>query len=174
MTPTILQIDVPGLDDRADALADILSACVAQGAAIGFMLPLSDAAARGFWTDAVRPEIAAGRRVLFGVTRGGDFLGAVQLLTAMPANQPHRAEIAKMVVHPRARRQGLGRLLMGAALDHARAIGKTLVTLDTRTGDAAEALYAAVGFQRAGVIPDYAWDPDGAARHGTTFMFARL
>lgn len=79
-----------------------------------------------------------------------------------------RAEIAKMIVHPRARRQGLGRLLMNTALDHARSLGKTLVTLDTRTGDVAEPLYTSIGFEAAGVISDFAWDPDGRARHGTT------
>jgi ribosomal protein S18 acetylase RimI-like enzyme len=79
-----------------------------------------------------------------------------------------------MVVHPRARRLGIGRALMKAVLDRARTLGKTLVTLDTRTGDAAEALYAAVGFEVAGVVPGFAWDPDGVARHATTYMYRRI
>ncbi len=79
-----------------------------------------------------------------------------------------------MIVHPRARRLGIGRSLMMRALDRARELGKTLVTLDTRTGDVAEPLYASVGFQVVGPIPDYAWDPDGKARHATTIMFRRI
>ena len=104
----------------------------------------------------------------------GDLVGTVQLITAMPPNQPHRCEIAKMIVHPRARRLGIGRSLMNRALHRARELGKTLVTLDTRTGDVAEPLYASVGFEVAGVIPDFAWDPDGKARHATTYMFRRI
>jgi GNAT superfamily N-acetyltransferase len=79
-----------------------------------------------------------------------------------------------MIVHPRARRLGIGRLLMNGALDRAHELGKTLVTLDTRTGDVAEPLHASVGFEVAGIIPDYAWDPDGNAKHATTYMFRRL
>jgi len=79
-----------------------------------------------------------------------------------------------MIVHPRARKLGIGRALMNRALDRARELGKTLATLDTRTGDVAEPLYASVGFEVAGVIPDYAWDPDGKAKHATTYMFRRL
>ena len=103
-----------------------------------------------------------------------EIVGTVQLLTVMPPNQPHRCEIAKMIVHPQARRLGIGRALMNEALDRARELGKTLVTLDTRTGDAAEPLYASVGFEVAGVIPDFAWDPDGKALHATTYMFRRI
>ena len=98
----------------------------------------------------------------------------MQLVLSMPPNQPHRAEIAKMIVHPAARRLGLGRALMEAALDAAKSRGKTLVTLDTRTGDTAEPLYRSVGFEVAGVIPDFAWDPDGRAMHGTTYMYRRI
>ena len=79
-----------------------------------------------------------------------------------------------MIVHPRARRLGIGRALMLRALERAEELGKTLVTLDTRTGDAAEPLYASVGFETAGIIPDYAWNPDGGATHATTYMFRRL
>ena len=79
-----------------------------------------------------------------------------------------------MIVHPRARRLGLGRALMTRAIDRARELGKTLITLDTRTGDVAEPLYASVGFEVAGVIPEYAWDPDGKAKHATTYMYRRI
>ena len=118
-------------------------------------------------------EFALGRQ-LRALHDGGEIVGTVQLLTAMPPNQPHRCEVAKMIVHPSARRLGIGRCLIARAIEHAEELGKTLVTLDTRTGDAAEPLYASVGFEVAGIIPDFAWDPDGRARHSTTYMFRRI
>jgi ribosomal protein S18 acetylase RimI-like enzyme len=174
-----LQMQVDALDGAAiarhlPALSRILADSVAEGAAVSFMAPLSRDDAARFWTRDVMPEVAAGRRVLFGAACDGALLGTVQLVTALPPNQPHRCEIAKMIVHPDARRRGIGRLLMSRALERARAIGKTLVTLDTRTGDVAEPLYRSVGFEVAGIIPDYAWDPDGRATHATTYMFRRL
>ena len=170
----LVELDAAGIRDRMDPLCRILVDSVADGAAISFMAPVSHEDAARFWSDAVIPEAAAGRRLVFGAERGGDLVGTVQLLTAMPPNQPHRCEIAKMIVHPAARRAGIGRALMTRALDRARDLGKTLVTLDTRTGDVAEPLYASVGFEVAGVIPDFAWDPDGRATHATTYMFRRL
>lgn len=170
----IVELDGPDLDRRLPALARILADSVAEGAAISFMAPVPPEEATAFWSRDVRSEVVAGRRLLFGAERGGDLVGTVQLVTAMPPNQQHRCEIAKMIVHPHARRLGIGRALMHRALDRARGLGKTLVTLDTRTGDVAEPLYAAVGFQVAGVIPGYARNPDGAALHATTYMFHQL
>ena len=169
-----VEINAPSIAARIEALSGILVESVGAGAAIGFMAPLSREDAARFWGDDIRREVAAGRRLLFGAERGGVLVGTVQLLTAMPPNQPHRCEIAKMIVHPDARRLGIGRALMTRALARARDLGRTLVTLDTRTGDVAERLYASVGFERAGIVPDYAWDPDGRRRHPTTFMFRRL
>lgn len=120
------------------------------------MAPLSYDDAARFWSRDVQPEVAAARWGLFGAEREGELVGTVQLTTAMPPNQPHRCEIVKIIVHPRARRLGIGRSLMNRALDRARELGKTLITLDTRTGDVAEPLYKFVGFEVAGVIPDYA------------------
>ena len=174
MTIDIIALDAQAVAARIDSLTHILVDSVDQGAAIGFLAPLGADDARRFWLEQVAPEIAARRRRLFAAERGGELVGTVQLLTAMPANQPHRGEIAKMIVHPAARRSGIGRRLMHHALGHAREIGKTLVTLDTRSGDVAQSLYASLGFQVAGVIPDYAWDADGKARHATTYMFAAL
>lgn len=170
----IIELDGPALEQRLSALAQILADSVAQGAAIGFMAPLAHDDAARFWRESVQPEIVAGRRILFGAQRDGDILGTVQLITGMPLNQPHRCEIAKMIVHPHARRLGIGRALMTRAIDRARELGKTLITLDTRTGDVAEPLYASVGFEVAGVIPDYAWDADGKAKHATTYMYRRV
>ncbi|MCW6510119.1 GNAT family N-acetyltransferase [Lichenifustis flavocetrariae] len=174
MEVQITEFDGPAIDQWLEPLSRILADSVAAGAAISFMAPLSYDDAALFWSKEVRPEVVAERRVLFGAEHEGDVLGTVQLLRAMPPNQPHRCEIAKMIVHPRARRLGLGRALMNRALDHAGELGKTLVTLDTRTGDVAEPLYASLGFEVAGVIPDYAWDPDGQAKHATTYMFRRM
>jgi len=156
------------------ALARILASSVADGAAVGFVEPFPEEAAARFYREDVGPELAAGRRKLFVARIDGETLGTVQLLLGLPPNQPHRCEIAKMMVHPNARRRGLARHLLAAAEAEARALGKTLITLDTRTGDVAEPLYAAFGFERAGVIPDYALDPDRKALHATTYMFKRL
>lgn len=152
----------------------ILIDSVSAGAAISFLDPLSQDEATAFWRDAVSPEVAKARRVLFVAKAAGRVTGTVQLLTALPPNQPHRCEIAKMVVHPDARRQGLGRALVNTAIDTARSLGKTLITLDTRTGDAAQSLYAAAGFETAGRIPRFALDPDGRTLHATTYMYLRL
>jgi len=170
----IIELDGPAIEGRLNALSQILTDSVAEGAAIGFMAPLSYDDAAWFWSREVEPQVIAGRRVLFGATDDDNLLGTVQLIMAMPPNQPHRCEIAKMIVHPRARRLGIGRSLMNHALHRARELGKTLVTLDTRTGDVGEPLYASVGFEVAGLIPDFAWNPDGKARHATTYMFRRI
>lgn len=167
----VISLDAQAVEVRIEALARILADSVDDGAAISFMAPLSYENAARFWMAEVVPEVAAGRRVVLGAERDGEVVGVVQLITAMPPNQPHRCEIAKMIVHPRARRLGIGRNLMNRAIERARELGKTLITLDTRTGDVAEPLYASVGFEVAGVIPNFAWDPDGHARHATTYMF---
>ena len=159
---------------QSQSLAQILIDSVDLGAAIGFMQPLDMAAALAFWQGTVAESVSRGERDLFIAEEDGAVLGTVQLIHDMPANQPHRAEIAKMMVAPAARRRGVGRALMQAALDAAKANGKTLVTLDTRTGDVAAPLYAAVGFEVAGHIPDYAFDPDGQARHSTSYMYCKL
>ncbi len=162
------------LDRHLDGLTRLLIDTVADGAAVSFLHPLADADARAFWRNDVFPQVAAGQRALLVAFDGDRLLGTVQLITAMPPNQPHRAEIAKMMVHPDARRRGIGRMVLQAALDHARAQGKTNVTLDTRSGDPSQSLYAAAGFEVAGIIPDFALDPDGRRLHSTTYMFRRL
>ncbi|THH39221.1 GNAT family N-acetyltransferase [Aliishimia ponticola] len=135
------------------------------------MSPLSQEAAAAFWSDSVRPDVARGDRLLLGAVQDGRLIGTVQLVLAMPPNQPHRGEISKMIVHPEGRRLGLGTALMQAALRAAKDAGKTIVTLDTRSGDVSEGLYRRVGFEVAGTIPDYAFDPDGIQRHATTYMY---
>jgi len=174
MAIRIIELDGPAMEQRREGLAHILADSVAAGASISFILPFSYADAHLFWSRSVQPEVEAGNRVVFGALDEDQLLGTVQLITAMPANQSHRGEIAKLIVAPQARRLGIGRSLMSHALEYARLIGKSLVTLDTRTGDVAEPLYASLGFQVAGIIPDFAWDHDGKARHPTTYMYRQL
>lgn len=162
------------LDAHAPALAQIMADTVAAGAAIGYMQPFSLADGLAFFADQVFPEIRAGRRLLLIAIMDGAMVGSVQLITGLPPNQPHRCEVAKMMVAPAARRRGIGAALMAALEAQARAAGKTLITLDTRTGDRAEPLYRAAGFVAAGVIPGFALDPDGAGLHATTYMYKQL
>ena len=146
----------------AEGLADVLLDCVEGGASVGFMHPLPRAKALAFWESALA-SAARGERIVF-VAEDVDtktIVGTVQVVLAMPDNQPHRADVAKMQVHRQARRQGLGAALMRAAEATARAAGKTLLVLDTVTGSDAERLYTRLGWQRCGEIPGYALWPRG-------------
>lgn len=174
MKASIFAIAADAIADHLDDLTRILADSVDAGASIGFLAPLDHAVARQFWQSTIFADVAAGRRLLFGASYDGRLVGTVQLICAMPANQPHRCEVAKMIVHPAARRLGIGRALIDHALAVAQDIGKKLVTLDTRSGDLAEPIYASAGFQTAGIIPDYALDSDGRALHATTLMYRHL
>ena len=153
-------------------LADVLHDCVAGGASVSFMLPLTRARAVAFWRDVER-GVAAGERALLVAVDAQGICGTVQLILNQPENQPHRADLAKMLVHRRARRHGLGAELMRVAETTARECGKTLLVLDTVTGGAAERLYERLGWERVGVIPDYALMPEGEPC-STTVYFRRL
>lgn len=155
-------------------LAELLADVVESGGAVSFMQPFSARDGLRFWREQVFPHVEAGHRLLFVASRADRLTGTVSLDIAAPPNQPHRGEVSKMMVHSGARRLGVGRMLMTRLEQEARALGKTLITLDTRTGDAAERLYASLGFVPAGTIPGYALDPDGAALHGTTYMYKAL
>ena len=168
---TIAPSDFPAVEHH---LADILADGVTSGAAISFMQPHTTADGLEFWRTKVFPDVTAGKRVLFAAYLNGTPVGTVQLDIALPPNQPHRCDVAKMIVHSRARRKGIARRLMRALEDHAKSLGKTLITLDTRTGDNAEKLYASLGFEPAGIIPNYAYDPDGAKTHATTYMYKEI
>jgi ribosomal protein S18 acetylase RimI-like enzyme len=170
----ITELDPHAIEGQISALAQIMADSVNMGGSIGYMAPMSGTEAARFWYNIVMPEAAQGKRIVFAAQRGGAVVGTVQLITATPPNQPHRAEIAKMMVAPNARRLGVGRALMVQAITRAKGLGKTLLTLDTRTGDVAAPLYASVGFQVAGVIPDYAFDADGKGMHATTYMYCRI
>ena len=154
-----------------EALSDILIDCVEGGASVSFMLPMTREKANAFWRAACE-SAARGERVLLAAEDDSGIVGTIQVIFNLPENQPHRGDLAKMLVHRRARRRGIGAALLAAAERHAREAGKTLLVLDTASGDA-ERLYARQGWQLCGQIPDYALWPDGAPC-ATTFFFKFL
>ena len=162
-----------GAEARAqlDALAGVLVDCVAGGASVSFMAPFTHEQAREVF-DVVADEVEQGRRVLLGAFLGGELVGTVQVSLALPPNQPHRGEIAKLLVRRSARRRGLAEALMEGAEAEARKEGKTLLVLDAVTGDDAERLYARLGWNRVGVIPGFALYPDGRLCDTTYFWKA--
>jgi GNAT superfamily N-acetyltransferase len=161
------------VDERQiDALASVLIDCVEGGASVSFMLPLTRERAVAFWRR-VAHGVAAGERALLVAEDADGVCGTVQLIFDLPENQPHRADLAKMLVHRRVRRQGMGAALMQAAEATARDCGKTLLVLDAVTGGDAARLYERLGWQRVGDIPDYALFPDGGLC-STTVYYRRL
>ncbi len=159
---------------QSRALAEILVACVNGGASVSFLAPLAREEAETFW-HGVADSIERGERILAVAKEsgGGRVVGTVQVLLKQPENQPHRADVAKMLVHPEARRRGIGAQLLRFAENSARASGKTLLVLDTATGGDAERLYERLGWRRVGVIPEYALWPDGRPC-ATTIFYKRL
>jgi len=156
-----------------EALAELLIDCVEGGASVSFMHPLPREKALAFWRG-VGDGVARGERVLLVAEDAGRrIVGTVQLITALPDNQPHRGDVAKMLVHRRARRRGIAQKLMAALDDVAREEGRTVLVLDTVTGGDAERLYLRAGWQRVGEVPRYALMPDGAFC-GTTFFYKHL
>jgi ribosomal protein S18 acetylase RimI-like enzyme len=142
-------------------LAEVLLDCVDGGASVGFM-SLNRPRAEEFFRQIVS-SLEQGSRLLLAAFVGSTLVGTVQIVTAMPENQPHRAEIAKLLVHRSARGQGVAAQLMQHAERAAFAAGKTLLVLDTCSGGAAERLYSRLGWTKAGVIPHYALFPDGGS-----------
>ena len=155
------------------ALAALLIDCVDGGASVSFMAPLAASKAQAFWHGVLDAVERQERVLLVAESHEGELLGTVQLILAQPENQPHRADVAKMLVHRRARRQGLAARLLQALDDEARAAGKTVLVLDTVTGGDAERLYARSGWLRVGEVPHYALLPDGRPC-GTTFFHKPL
>ena len=154
--------------EHLDALARVLHDCVAGGASVSYLAPFSHADARDVF-EAFAAEVGRGRRLLLAAFADGDLVDTVQVILALPPNQPHRAEIAKLLVHRSARRRGIAELLMERAEAEARAEGRTLLVLDTVTGGDAERLYERLGWNRVGVIPGYALYPDGRPCDTTVF-----
>lgn len=169
----MLRLDAAQALEAVPALAAVLLDCVEGGASVSFMAPLAPEKAHAFW-QGVAEGVARGERVLLVAQEvGGAVVGTVQLLLAQPDNQPHRADVAKMLVHRRVRRRGIAQRLMAEVERAAREAGKTVLVLDTVTGGDAERLYERAGWQRVGVVPNYALMPDGALC-GTTIFHKQL
>ena len=155
-----------------DGLSDVLIDCVEGGASVSFMLPMSRAKAGAFWRNTAASVARGERIVLVAEDDAGTIVGTAQVILAQPENQPHRGDLAKTLVHRRARRRGVGAALLAAAERSALSAGKTLLVLDTASDDA-ERLYARHGWQRCGEIPHYALWPDGRPC-ATTFFYKFL
>ncbi len=147
-------------DAEVEGLADVLMDVVEGGASVSFMYPFTRDKAITFWRGVAR-GVEAGERAIVVAEDDQGICGTAQLILSLPENQPHRADLAKMLVHRRARRRGIGAAVLTAAEDLARQLGKTLLVLDTASQDA-ERLYERAGWIKVGVIPDYALMPDGA------------
>ena len=151
------------------ALAGVLVDCVEGGASVSFMAPFSRESAESFFIK-VLEEVEQGHRILLAAFLGSELVGTVQIITATPPNQPHRADIAKLLVLRSARAHGIGRRLMEYVEEVSRSAGKTLLVLDTVTGEAGERLYLHLGWTAVGVIPGYALFPDGRPCDTTVFF----
>lgn len=170
------QADIVVLDANAakaaiGELADVLADCVQGGASVSFMLPYGRDDAATFF-EKVAASVARGETILIAAKLDGRIVGTVQLGIDMPPNQPHRGDIKKLLTHRSARGRGIGAALMARAEAEAKARGRTLLVLDT-AGDEAERLYVRAGWQRVGVIPDYAMWPGGGFCD-TTFFWKRV
>ena len=159
MTVEIVVLDAAAAKAAVHELADVLADCVEGGASVSFMLPYSRGDAEKYF-EKVIASVARGETVLVAAKLDGRTVGAVQLGLDMPPNQPHRGDIRKLLVHRAARKHGLGAALMERAEAEAKARGRTLLVLDT-AGNEAERLYVRTGWQRVGVVPDYAMWPAG-------------
>jgi GNAT superfamily N-acetyltransferase len=157
----VQRLDVAAAASAETRLAMVLKDCVDGGASVSYLPPLDPATARAFWRRAAT-AVAGGTRILFAAWADGELVGTVQLDLATPPNQPHRADLQKLLVLERARRRGIARQLMAAAEQAAHDAGRTLLVLDTCAGGAAEPLYRALGWTEAGCIPGYAVYGDGS------------
>jgi ribosomal protein S18 acetylase RimI-like enzyme len=161
-------------DADVDDLARILHATVNSREGVTFVAPYSMADARAFWTAEVLRGVREGSRRVLVARSGSQIVGSVQILLAAPPNQRHRCEVVKLMVHPDARRRGIARALMIALEEVARDEARTLLTLDTWTGSAAEALYRSLGYVTLGVIPRYARASLTPELLPVTFMYKEL
>ena len=174
MPPSLHLFTATDIRDRLPELGALLQACVHDGASIGFILPFDVAASQAFWTENVLPAVTRGVRLLLVAEVEGKLAGAVQLDWDTQPNQAHRAEVRKLLVAPALRRRGIARWLMQAVEAQARALPRSLLTLDTRSGDHAEALYLSLGYLAAGSIPAYALAPAGDRLDATTILYKQL
>ncbi len=168
----VRQLNAAAGREHVEALANVLLDCVEGGASVSFMAPFSKREAERFFEEVV-DGVARRDRILLAAFEDSKLIGTVQILTATPPNQPHRADIAKLLVHRSARGKGVGTLLMQHAEQAALAAGKTLLVLDAVTGGDAEKLYTRMGWKKVGVIPNYALFPDGRFCD-TTYFYKEL
>ena len=172
-TINVAALDPAEFAKAVERLAQILQACVHEGASIGFVMPFERNEARAYWLDRVAAPHAAGGKLVLVATRGGDIAGTAQLdLDSMPSKR-HHAEVSKVLVDPAFRRAGVGRALMWEIERHAAKEGRWLLTLDT-AGDAAEALYRSLGYSLAGAIPNYARNAFADSYDATRLMYKDL
>lgn len=164
----IRQLDGAAVRDHLSALAEVLRDCVDGGASVSFMAPYSQADAEAFFYR-VAVDVERGERILLAAFDQGRLTGTVQIVLATPPNQPHRADVAKLLVHRSARGKGVAKQMMTAVEEASLRAGKTLLVLDTVTGSIAEKLYRNLGWTVVGVIPDYALYPDGRLCDTTVF-----
>ena len=172
MTPTIRILDAVATRAAIPDLSDILSDCINGGASLGFMLPFAPEDATGYW-NGIADEVEKGAIILAVAEVEGRAVGTVQIGLASKPNQPHRGDLMKLLVHRDARGLGLSRKLMEAVEAEAARQGRTLLVLDTATGSDAERIYPRFGWERVGVIPDYALWPQGGLC-GTTLFYKRI
>jgi len=159
-------------EPHIEQLADVLIDVVQGGASVGLMTPISRSTALAFWHGVVA-SLARGERLLLAARDEKRIIGSVQVILALPENQPHRGEIAKLQVRRDAQRQGVGAGLMAEAERLAAGAGKTLLALDTTNGEAAERLYLAQGWVRFGIMPGHALYPDGRISD-TSFFYKQI
>jgi GNAT superfamily N-acetyltransferase len=165
-------VDAPASDAVLEQLASVLADCVEGGASVSFMSPFSQGEALAFFRKVVR-SVAAGDTVLLAARLAGKIIGTVQLGLDTPPNQPHRADIRKLLVHRAARGHGVGAALMAQVEEEARRRGRWLLVLDTVPGENGHRLYLREGWSQTGIVPDYALFPDGR-QCDTTIMWKRL
>lgn len=171
---SIRTLSAEEVGSRLAEFSDLLRACVHGGANINFVLPFDHGDAERFWVEKVLPAMRSGSRLLWGAESGGRIVGSVQLSSDTPPNQTHRVDVTKLLVHPDHRRRGIAKALMRALEREVVAIGRSLITLDTRTGDSAEPLYISLGYQIAGHIPNFCRDPLEDRLWPTTLFYKQL
>jgi GNAT superfamily N-acetyltransferase len=169
IAPAITRLDRASFPAAVADLAVLLADTVASGSSLGFLQPFTAADAAAWWRT-LAAEVTLGRIVVLAARFDGAIVGTVQLRLAPMPNARHRAEVSKMLVHPAARRRGVGRALMGAIEQVAREERRRLLVLDTETGSQGEPFYGSLGWTRAGMIPRYATGPEGGLRSTTIFF----
>ncbi|SNY93079.1 Ribosomal protein S18 acetylase RimI [Cohaesibacter sp. ES.047] len=168
------KLSVDALDPSLADLAEILFACVTSGASVSFVQPFDAEQAAQFWQDKVFPKVKEGGATLFVARIDGRIVGTVQMNSDLPPNQAHRCEVSKLLVHPHFRKRGIATSLMEMLEKEARSLDKTLITLDTRSGDQAEPLYILLDYKIGGRIPNFARATDSDRLDSTTYMYKIL